>query len=424
MKVRINLNYILALTLIIALAFPIRIWWSFGPFESFSPMDIVLIIFLIGLLLLTAYSGILRVGNRYVAVVLTVPVFFCFLSFLWTVNPTETLKAALTYTEALATFFITILVFGRLSSNTIACLLGIFVLSTITAAFLSETGFPGLSPQIPPNLMPGSLDYAAFILSYHVRLSHPFIGLSNNFATVLAFFPIMFSSYAKATRKPMFHWLAALSILAVVLTLSRGVILALFIAYGFYYGVRHQISLKSLLRGVALLVIIIFCVFAYVKLNPQVEYNLPDRLSTGNIHIRLEAWYSVLATLAEHPFRGYGAGVSVSEVTGFPLRSTHNAFLSQLFYFGLPCGIIAAGSVLIIPFLFIRWRLSSNKARFMRRAVVFTLIGQMLIFASQASFAGSVLRVLFYFSVAASITLLAALEREAVFSASVSDNCG
>ena len=77
MKVRINLNYILALTLIIALAFPVRIWWSFGPFASFSPMDIVLLIFLASLLLLSAYSGILRSGNRCVVVALAVPVFFC-----------------------------------------------------------------------------------------------------------------------------------------------------------------------------------------------------------------------------------------------------------------------------------------------------------------------------------------------------------
>ena len=141
-------TYLMAFMLVIAMAFPLRIWVNLGPFASFSPMDIVLLVFLVGLLLALPIRGVLRVGYKHVAVALAVPVFFCYLSFLWTVNSTETLKGALTYSEALATFFITVLVFGRLRSKTIAFFLGIFVLLIIATAFLSKSGFPGLGPQI------------------------------------------------------------------------------------------------------------------------------------------------------------------------------------------------------------------------------------------------------------------------------------
>ncbi len=420
MKVRINLNYILALTLIIALAFPVRIWWSFGPFASFSPMDVVLLMGLAGLLLHALSTGVIRTGRGSVAIALAVPVLFCYFSFLWTVNRTETLKAALTYTEALAAFLITITLFNNFKSETIARLLGIFVFLIILTAILSEAGFPGLAQQIPPNLVSGSPDYAAFVLSYHARLSHPFIGLSNNLATVLAFFPIVFAAYAKATKRNSFHWLAMLCILAVVLTLSRGVIGALVLAYGFY-ALGYRGSLKRLWKGGTALALIVAGLFAFVMSNPLVGKHLADRLLMININYRLEVWRDVLGELADRPLWGFGAGVSLSEVTGFLLRSTHNAFLAQLFYFGLPGGLVVAGSILLIPILFALWRLSDNKARFMRRATILSLVGQMIIFSCQASFAGSVLRVLFYFSVGAAVMLVKALEREAIFDSSVPD---
>ena len=415
-----GIKHFIAFTLILALAFPVRIWFPLGPFVSFSPMDIVLLMGLAGLLEHAIATGILRTGRRSLAIALAMPVIFCYLSFLWTVNLTETLKAALTYTEALAAFVITIFVFDDLRSETIGRLLGIFVFAIVLTAILSAMGFPGLAQQIPPNLVPGSPDYTAFALSYHARLSHPFIGLSNNLATVLAFFPIVFTAYAKATKRNSFHWLAVLCILAVVLTLSRGAIGALVLAYGLY-ALGHRGSLKRLWKGGTALALIVAGLFAFVMLNPLVGRHVAYRLSMINIDYRLEAWRAVWGALADRPFWGFGAGVSLSEATGSLLQNAHNAFLAQLFYFGLPGGLLVGVSILSLPVIFSRWRLSGSKARIMRRSIVFSLATQILIFLSQASFEGSVLRVVFYFSVGASVMLLKALEHEAVFDSSVPD---
>ena len=140
-----------------------------------------------------------------------------------------------------------------------------------------------------------------------------------------------------------------------------------------------------------------------------------------NIDYRLEAWRAVWGALADRPFWCFGAGVSLSEVTGSLLQNAHNAFLAQLFYFGLPGGLLVGVSILSLPVIFSRWRLSGSKARIMRRSIVFSLATQILIFLSQASFEGSVLRVVFYFSVGASVMLLKALEHEAVFDSSFPD---
>lgn len=411
-----------ALLLILALAFPVRIWIRLGPFASFSPIDVILLLGFVVLLLHVLFGGVLRLGHSLIATSLTIPVFFAFLSLLWTVNLTETVKAVLVYAEAMTAFLIAIETFNGLKSETIARLMGIFVFVIILTSFLSEMRFPGLNPQIPPDLVPGSESYSAFIRSYYARLSHPFIGLSNNLATVLAFFPIIFSGYAEVTKKNRFHWLAIFCTLAIVLTLSRGVILALMVAYGFY-ALCHRFSLQRLWRSGVGLVLIIAGVIMFVMFNPTAKQHLTERLSSQGIDCRLETWRSILAAIPERPLLGSGAGVSAKETVGALLKSPHNAFLAQIFYFGLLGGSLVAGSILSIPVFFLLWPISGDKTCLMRRAIILSLIAQLFVFVSQASFEGSVLRVLFYFSVGSSVMFLHTLEKEAMFVSSASGKC-
>lgn len=404
----------MAFILILALAFPLRIFIPWGPFASFSPLDVVLLASLLGLLVRAFSVGAIRTGYRPIAIALFMPVLFCSFSLLWTVNPVATLKALVTYSAAMVAFLATVAIFYNFRSDIIANWLFVFIFLIILTAFSSAAGLPGLAVKVPPNLMPGSMAYESFLLSYHARLSHPFIGLSNNLATVLAFFPIILFSYSKIAKRSSFYWLALLCLLVIGLTLSRGVILALIFTCGFY-TLCTRFSLQSLLRNVLALPIIITGAALFLIMNPRAMEHLVDRLSLINIEVRLEALHAVCRAIMDRPFLGYGAGVYIFEETDIFLRSTHNAFLSQFFYFGYPGGIVVAGAIFLIPILFYLWPLLNPRARFVRRAVVFSLVGQMIILLSQASFDGTVLRVLLYFSIGASIMLVKALEREVTF---------
>jgi len=394
---------------ILVLAFPFRFRYAVGPFSSFSPMDIALMLGGI-VVAYSLLSGRSNMGPSSLLVALATPVIFCCLSLVWTIETVSTIKVFVTYSEALVAYLVAFTIFSNLSSSAIAKSLLIFVTVIIATAFLSILGFPGLEVQVPLSYPPGTDAYDLYIISFSARLSHPFIGLSNNFATVVAFFPILFFAYAMAYNKKIFFYAALICFLVVALTLSRGVTGALILSY-FIYIIKGKIFLKGMWSIVLIALILTGGVFLYLELNPVASSHFHGRLGAASVTGRFTGWWLGLDAISNSPLYGYGAGATIKEGRLY-IDNLHNTYLNQLLYYGWFGGSIVIMSILFLPVLVARLRLEGDKAIILKRGVVFALITELIVFASQASLEGSVLRVIFYFSIGATMALVFACDRE------------
>ena len=146
-------------------------------------------------------------------------------------------------------------------------------------------------------------------------------------------------------------------------------------------------------------------------MNPLVKKYLPGRLSKINIYDRLIRLNLGYQKVINRPLLGYGAGVTPWEKHELE-GEIHNTFLQQLVYFGIIFGFIVVISLILMPIRFFIWRTKYPKVKFMAKAIAFSILAQLIIFLSQASFEGSVLRILLYFSVGLVVAFLNSFEKE------------
>lgn len=138
------------------------------------------------------------------------------------------------------------------------------------------------------------------------------------------------------------------------------------------------------------------------QVNPYTRQFFDNRLSLANIAIRWDYVTAAFGKMVNRPLVGYGGGVAPDRDPNLAL-GVHNTYLQQMIYFGPLLGLlVSACLVAIAAFFFARPGHSG-----VGRAVGFALLAQLLIFSVESSFEGTVLRLLFYLSVA----LAAALTR-------------
>lgn len=400
-----------AIVLVLAMALPVRIWLPLGSFASFAPVDVLLLASPFLLLVFQSYSLRLPIGRKSIALLLMLPVIACVASLVWSVDLAATMRASVVYAEAMVAYVFTVALLCRLPTRTIANLVALFLVVVIAVSVASMFRLPGLGPQVPTNLSGNAAD--AYRLSYYARLSNPYIGLSNNLATVLAFFPFLLASYARVTGYARYRWMALLCVAAVCMTLSRGVVLALALTYALWIVANAPRAGKKALQTLSYLAVVAIALFIYLQVNSLADQHLAGRLSMANVTQRLDTQAAAISAIVAHP-AGLGGGIDLSAVTGGAVvHNTHNAFVQQLFYFGIVGGVIVDLALLLLPVVVVRWRLRSVQARMLRSGLVYSLITMLVVFAFEASFEGSVLRVLFYFSVALGVALIVATEREA-----------
>lgn len=395
---------------ILALALPVRIWIPLGWFSSFAPIDVLLLTSPVFVALLQPGHFAIGIGRRSIAWLLLAPVVLCVLSYLWTVDAAGTARTLLLDGEAMVAYLAVATIFQKLPSSTIGVLLCILVSTIIATSVLSTLDVPGLAPQVPPNLDAASQQ--AFLSSYYSRLSHPYFGLSNNLATVLGFFPFLLVAWARITCKARYRWLAAACVVATIATLSRGVVLALAIAWLVWLASglrRHGKGYWHILPYAALAAI---AMAAYIAATQVVDDNLASRLSDANVLQRFAAFGRVLSAVMARPI-GYGAGASLAAIAGGDMANAHNAYLQQFLNFGVGGGAIAVLALAWLPIAVKRWRLHSRAALEARGGLLFGILTTLLAFMSEASYEGSVLRVLFYASIGLGVAMVVALEREA-----------
>jgi len=406
---RIFNKRVAALLFVVMMAFPMRFWITMGPFSSFSVSDVAIITAAFAWVGYSLVSGTVPVGSNRIFGALLIPLVIGAVSLLWTVDKIQTLKVLVVYAEAIAAFLTTIFLFRFLTFESIAILIKIYLCIVIFSAVFSYLEIPGFHAQIPPGLSWEIQD--AYYITYDARFSHPFIGQSNNLASILAFFPFILASCFRITGSKSYIWILCLTIIAIMATLSRGVLLSLGIGLLIHLFTRN-IKLMNVRRLIGCVVIITIGVVMFFTFNPVALTHLRERLSPAEIYTRIELFQQTINAVKKAPFFGYGAGVSLNLITESSLQSVHNTYLEQLLYFGIIGGIPVLAAFLAIPILIIKIPVLNQSARTMRKAVALSMVIQLLIFMSHPSFEATLLRVLILFSLGIGISLIYAANRK------------
>lgn len=389
---------------LIAAAMPVRTAVQLPLIPSVSVLDILLAAAAATLLIDLAFRP-LDIGYPQLFALLCIPVVICGLSVLWSQGRGYTARSTIIYVEGIVAYLFVLRELGGASPSRIMTYIKRFTYLLIIPAVLLLLHAPGFSPQ-GIELSPSSAEY----LSYYSRLSHPVLGKSNNLATALAFFIPILLYWGHVHRDRRITRAGYIALIAVVLTLSRGVALALLITAACaalgnvtrHRGIDSRAAGKTL-GGVAVIAAGIVLLYQF---NPRTREFFGGRFSQENILIRSDFVTAAIEKLAERPFLGYGAGVPPDYE--LDLARVHNTYLQQVLNFGPLLGLIVSLSLIgTAVFFFSRWRTSG-----VARAVGFTLMAQLLIFAVESSFEGTVLRVLFYLSVGLATALTRASEAQ------------
>jgi O-antigen ligase len=252
-------------------------------------------------------------------------------------------------------------------------------------------------------------EMAEFLGSYYARLGHPYIGKSNNLATVLGFFVLLVLAYACFRRNVQSYAIAGLTIAAIVATLSRGVVLALAIAGIVFLAVNRRIAVRAAMAASLAIMLVVGGSVLIFQENPEWGgwIVLGDRMERKNIDARVEKVDMALTKIEARPLLGYGGGV-VADGEVLLDGGVHNTVVEQFLYYGIPIGLVVVMALVVLAIRVAQWPASGPEGKSLARAVGVGILGQFLIFLVQSSYEGTLLRVLFYFSVGLAVAMLRA----------------
>ncbi len=409
------------MAVLIAAAMPVRIFDSLPVVSSVSILDLLLVLAMATLFLDLAFRPI-DIGHRALFCLLCVPLVVSILSLVWSQDYNATLRSLFVYAEGLIVYLFVVRELSGVPAAQIVTYVRRFVYLTIIPALLLLFHVPGFAPA-DPNLDPTSGNY----ITYYVGLSHPILGPSNNLATVLAFFaPILL--YWGHTRRDRSATIAGfITSIAIVLTLSRGVVLAFLIAgllFIPFVATRRAAAGYALAKFLGGLAVGALAIAVFYAINSPTNEFFEGRFSSDNVETRFELYLHALEGIENEPLLGHGGGVVLSDplprlvdqATTFDLYSSvpievpdleaksnvHNTYLEQAFYFGLPLGLLVSLALWGTVGVF----LSERRATILAGVIAYSLTVQLISFLFESSFEGTVLRVLFYMSVGLAIALL------------------
>jgi O-antigen ligase len=248
-------------------------------------------------------------------------------------------------------------------------------------------------------------------VSYFARLSHPFIGRSNNPATLLVIFIIPLAMWGLRMHRRTALVVSVIAFSAIVLTMSRGVALALGVS-GLAYLFLDRSSAMKLLRwlpvflavgtaGLALFLVVndtartqigsratadeVRSRVALVEENAHGtdDQAAPRKASTShNANGSTEGW---LGDTGER-LLGDGAGNG---------QAVHNTVLQQFFQFG-PVGGLLISLLLLRSVLW--WQRRRSGSQWLRVACGAGVMAQMGSTLAESSYEGTLLRSLMWFT--------------------------
>lgn len=398
-----------SLIFVLALLFPLRLDYAWWFFSTVSILEVVLSGLFFVVMFVAVLRGRIDLGDRRVFVLLALPVLFAIASLAWSIELRETIKSIVVYGAALATFLVTVALLKDVSVRALVLLVLLLPIALIVTAVLSYLPNSVLRPEL---VMPsGVLLQDGFVLSYRARFSHPFLGLSNSFATILAMLlPLVLLVRRLGFLRQWSWFVAVLTLAAVIATGSRGVILAVVLAFGVVFFWRLVLRGRVPLRGIFLMIVAAVLAAGFIWGNPVAREYLADRVSTRNIESRLHAFSAAFEVLRGHP-QGVGSGVYFGSVSDVPLRSVHNSYLQNLLWFGWVAGLLLTIAMWFLPLVILRMRTLTEPARYVKQALALSVLTLLFINLSQASWEGSVIRIWVYFLIALGVMVVRQVDR-------------
>lgn len=396
------------------MAFPFRIREKIIIFNSVSIFDIALLIFSFALLLYIFYNdGKLYVGNKSIFLLLCVPLLIGLFSIVWSEDIAETFYYIIINTEAVLSYLVTVNLLRKSKSEWIMSLMAILSLLIIIPSIFSYFRIPGFASYIPYEI--GSVEYNSFIASYYTRLSSPFFGLSNNLATILAYFLFPFLTWYIISGKRSYLLLTTIILASIIMTVSKGVLLSITITIPlFIYW--QKVRIKQIIQP-------LFLAFILSVVGFTVAYVLSDQFRIYAINVfnvgraifvkgaeRFQRYEAALRLIERALLYGYGAKVIPPDF-GFQ-GNVHNTYLEQMVYFGIPLGMISIASLILLPFGFKRFSKKGDLSSRVSVGIVSAIICQLIIFITETSFEGAVLKVIFYVSIGLSVALVNSLTQQ------------
>ena len=361
-----TMSAILATGLVVVAAFPVRISTGFG--YSISVFDVTLLA-LLYVFVMRRLAGVpLRVGPPAVAAAAAIPALAGFTSLLWTDDFAVGARAVVSALSAVLAYLVVLDLTGGLSPRAVARLAALFSVLLVLAGLATWMRVPGFEP-------PAS---ASDPWSWYARLSHPFIGKSNNLATLLVLLiPILLWSAAR--YRSLWFWMAALvGIAGTILTFSRGALLVL-ITILVIYATRSARDRKlGTLRtvGIGVLAMIVVAVLAN---------SFSDQLVGVEQRLRLEDQGRVLLLqrammdIGSSPILGTGSA---------PEFDAHNTYVQFLVEYGVILGFICCVALLLAVFVWFVRR-PDNGSPTTRFVVGLSFLAGGLMFAVQSSYSGA-----------------------------------
>jgi O-Antigen ligase len=407
---------IFLMLVLLAAALPYRVSTGVPIVNSVSILDILLVFGALTLWLDLAFRPI-DVGYPQLFWLLGVPVFIAALSFVWSQDLEETLRSIFIYVEGLIAYLLVVRELSGFSTARVMTFVKRYAYLLIIPGVLLLLHVPGFGPQ-EQGLDETSGDY----LSYYTRLSHPILGRSNNLATVLAFLAPLLLYWGHVRRDRRMILAAFVTLVAIFMTLSRGVLLALVLAgalYLLFTASPWRYTNKGKGRGwgakvAATASLGLIAIAGLYTFNPATQEAFAERLSLANIEDRSELVSEAVDQVERRPLLGSGAGVNPTDdddvvpVDGEVAEEpAHNTFLQQVVYFGIPLGVIVSLSLCAIPAFFL-----ARRPNPLAGVIAYALIAQLVIFLFESSFEGTVLRVLFYLAIGLAVALLRSADAE------------
>jgi hypothetical protein len=379
--------------------------------NSISILDVALLA-AAGTLFLDAAFRPLDPGYAVLLRLLCVPLLLSVTSIVWSQDPTASVRASIVYAEGIVAYLFVVRELAGLSPARVMTHIKRYAYLLIVPGILLLLHVPGFAPDLA-GVKHSSGDY----LSYYTRLSHPVLGRSNNLASVLAFFAPLLLYWGHIHSDRRLTRAGVITLVAIVLTFSRGVLLAFLVA-GLLYApfVRPRRPHDAPGRGfagklVAVVAVGAIAIYAFYLVDPTAHQTLAGRFSLVNVRQRVDIVSLGISKVAERPLLGFGAGTIPDQA---PLleaeRSVHNTYLQQFVYFGIPLGVFLSMALSGIAAFFLARRQITGVAG----AIGYVVMVQLVTFLWESSFEGTVLKVLFFFSIGFAVGLLKATEAEAL----------
>lgn len=380
--------------LLVAASFPMRFNLPETALTA-SAFDAVLVAVFALYLLMFAVRGAVPLGRPYGVAGLAVGLAAIgFLSLLWSNDPEDTLLLGISSVEGLLVFLFVLAATVKNSSAATIRYMIVFVVLLVIPPILLLLEVPGFAP--PSELDPTSGDY----ISYYARLSHPFIGRSNNLGTLLAFFVLPLTYWALKYRHKAAGAAACVAFVAVILTFSRGVLIGLAVGFVGLALTTPAVGAQAAKRGIVVLALALAAGFLFFQLNSTTNQFLSfsERLTAqGSVQDRLDSLEVARQTFASEWWHGSGGNAG---------QIVHNVFLQQFVDFGLFLGAAVA-------LLFVTTARSFFRGTECGRVIGWAFVSLLVSCIVESSFEGTLLRPLLFLCIGLGVALAAAQEREA-----------